>query len=106
VKEGDIIVMGTDGLFDNMFTSEILELVKKGVGEDNNPKKILERLGNYNLAEDIANQAKVLAHSKNRMSPFSRMAQLYGLHYQGGKVDDITVVVSLVTALPGSRSKL
>jgi len=106
VKEGDIIVVGTDGLFDNMFTPEILELIKKGVGEENNSMKILEQFGNSNLAEEIANQAQILARSKKRISPFSQMAQLCGLYHRGGKMDDITVVVSLVTSLPVNRSKL
>jgi len=34
------------------------------------------------------------------------MAKLYGLDFEGGKLDDITVVVSLVTSLPANRSKL
>jgi len=106
VKEGDLIVMGTDGLFDNLFISEIQELIKKNVGDEKDSKKILEQMGSSNLAQVIADQAKIFANSKTRLSPFSRMAKLYGLDFEGGKLDDITVVVSLVTSLPANRSKL
>ena len=28
VREGDLVILGTDGIFDNLFEDEILEIVK------------------------------------------------------------------------------
>ncbi|XP_024520771.1 probable protein phosphatase 2C 26 [Selaginella moellendorffii] len=34
VCKGDIIVLGTDGLFDNLFNDDIIEVLKKSLGSD------------------------------------------------------------------------
>lgn len=45
-------------------------------------------------AKDIAYLAEVYSNNKKYMSPFARKAKLQGLRFQGGKPDDITVIVA------------
>eukprot|EP00873_Tetraselmis_striata_P008283 jgi/Tetstr1/428547/TSEL_018541.t1 len=100
VLEGDIVIMGTDGLFDNVFTDEIAHLaaVNKAGGAD--PAK---------SAKSIGTLAHVAAKDTEMMSPFGMAAQQVGFMFKGGKMDDITVVVSYITAVDadaGVKSKL
>lgn len=88
VAVGDVIVAGTDGLFDNLYNNEVTALVVQGVRS---------RLSPEALAKNIAELARVKALDRKRQSPFSTAAQEAGFRYHGGKLDDITVVVSFVT---------
>lgn len=47
-------------------------------------------------AQKIAALARQRALDRNRQTPFSTAAQEAGFRYYGGKLDDITVVVSYV----------
>lgn len=89
VAVGDVIVAGTDGLFDNLYNNEVTALVVQGVRS---------RLSPEAMAKNIADLARVKALDRKRQSPFSTAAQEAGFRYHGGKLDDITVVVSFVTA--------
>lgn len=89
VESGDIIVAGTDGLFDNLYNTDINAIVVHAVRA---------RLGPQVTAQKIAALARQRAQDKNRQTPFSTAAQDAGYRYYGGKLDDITVVVSYVTS--------
>ncbi|KAI8542378.1 hypothetical protein RHMOL_Rhmol08G0134200 [Rhododendron molle] len=89
VVPGDIIVAGTDGLFDNLFSKEIDTIVGDGM------KAGLEPLV---IAQTIAALARQRALDRNRQTPFSSAAQDAGFRYFGGKLDDTTVVVSFITS--------
>nr|POE61500.1 putative protein phosphatase 2c 55 [Quercus suber] len=86
---GDIIVLGTGGLLDNMFTAEIEDIISKGSLEGVNTEK---------LASTIAHLALFNSMDKNIDSPFAQVARLAGLKHNGGKRDDITVIVGHVIA--------
>ncbi|GJP48681.1 hypothetical protein CLOM_g7965 [Closterium sp. NIES-68] len=88
VAPGDVVVMGTDGLFDNVFDSEVSSLVAHA---------LLRGLPPQATAEHLAALARDRALDRFRLSPFARAAQEAGYRYIGGKLDDITVVVSYVT---------
>uniref|UniRef100_A0A0D6R0W2 Protein phosphatase n=1 Tax=Araucaria cunninghamii TaxID=56994 RepID=A0A0D6R0W2_ARACU len=90
VAQGDVIIAGTDGLFDNLYDSELSALVVDAVAD---------RLGPQATAEKIASSARQRALDKDKDTPFSDSAQSAGYWYRGGKLDDITVVVSFVTAI-------
>ncbi|CAA6667431.1 unnamed protein product [Spirodela intermedia] len=77
VAAGDAIVAGTDGLFDNLFGKEVTAVVARA---------------------EIAALARRRALDRNGQTPFSTAAQEAGYWYTGGKLDDITVVVSFVTS--------
>ncbi|KAI9165302.1 hypothetical protein LWI28_011425 [Acer negundo] len=87
VQSGDIVIAGTDGLLDNMFPSEIEEILMKAQDED-------VHLTPADLALTIAEYALYNSLDKYSESPFSRAAHLAGKNHVGGKIDDITVVVA------------
>lgn len=86
---GDVIVAGTDGLFDNLYNNEITAVVLHGVRAGLEPSA---------MAQKIAAMARQRAMDKTRQTPFATAAQEAGFRYYGGKLDDITVVVSYVAA--------
>lgn len=89
VAAGDILVVGTDGLFDNLFDSELTSVVMHSVKAGWSPKETAER---------IATLAHLRAQDPLRQSPFAKSAQEAGYRFWGGKMDDITVVVSYITS--------
>lgn len=105
VLPGDVVILGTDGLFDNVFTEDIQALAPKSADE-------VEL-----AAENLANLASKNAGDEDWESPYARGAVEAGLDIplwekikgvsikegklemaklKGGKVDDITVVVAIV----------
>lgn len=87
VAPGDVIVAGTDGLFDNLYNNEISGVIVEALRVGLEPQI---------AAQKIAALARQRATDKNRQSPFAAAAQEAGYRYYGGKLDDITVVVSYV----------
>lgn len=88
VSPGDVIIAGTDGLFDNLYNNEVTAVVVHAVRAG---------LGPQVTAQKIAALARQRALDRNRQTPFSAAAQDAGFRYYGGKLDDITVVVSYIT---------
>jgi serine/threonine protein phosphatase PrpC len=86
VKEGDLIVVASDGLFDNMFDQELVEIIAKHELDKSEEQ----------IASSVVSQARVMAQSRTRHSPFSVSAAAHGYSFLGGKMDDITVVVGRV----------
>jgi len=93
-QPGDIIVTATDGLFDNINENMILNEIQKLPDADEITKKDLDI-----AAKSLANLARRKAKDKSFLSPFSLAAKSAGFDYKGGKVDDITVIVSCVSDL-------
>lgn len=94
VCAGDVVVLGTDGLFDNAFAHEIAEMVRQAEAEVGNDPEALARRAATNLAE----QAHAWSLDRRRSSPFAVEARLAGHSYMGGKHDDVTVLVSVVAS--------
>jgi protein phosphatase PTC7 len=86
VEQGDIVVAGTDGLFDNLFGSEIEEILQETEG-----RSCLQ-----DLAWTIATVASMNSTSEDYDSPFAVAAESAGLEHIGGKVDDIIVIVAVI----------
>jgi len=84
---GDIIVAGSDGLWDNVYPEVVMKLVKMSKDEGLNPEKIAPRLARY---------ARRQSEDLKYLSPFARGALSLGVWYIGGKLDDIVVSVSFV----------
>ncbi|XVE94749.1 hypothetical protein REPUB_Repub02eG0035800 [Reevesia pubescens] len=97
VAPGDVIIAGTDGLFDNLYNNEITAVVVHAVRAG---------LGPQVTAQKIAALARQRAQDRDRQTPFSTAAQDAGFRYYGGKLDDITVVVSYISSSEeASRNK-
>ncbi|KAF4350281.1 hypothetical protein CsatB_024548 [Cannabis sativa] len=89
VSSGDVIIAGTDGLFDNLYNNEVTAVVVHAVRAGLEPQV---------TAQKIAALARQRALDKTRQTPFSTAAQEAGFRYYGGKLDDITVVVSYISS--------
>ncbi|KAF3652874.1 hypothetical protein T459_03125 [Capsicum annuum] len=87
VVAGDVIVLGTDGLFGNVHDFELEMLVNSGVDslESDVPEILAWRIALYALDN---------AKSTELYTPFSRECSKVGIEHHGGKYDDITVVVA------------
>lgn len=88
VAPGDVIVAGTDGLFDNLYNNEVTAIVVQGVRAGLTPEA---------MAQKVAAFARQRALDRKRQSPFSIAAKEAGYRYNGGKLDDITVIVSYIS---------
>ncbi|XP_021905368.1 probable protein phosphatase 2C 80 [Carica papaya] len=89
VMAGDVVIVGTDGLWDNIHPTQI-EYILMRAGDDESccaPKEIAERIG-----------AVAFFNSRNKDydSPFAIASRKAGRNHKGGKKDDITVLVAFV----------
>ncbi|RZR80577.1 hypothetical protein BHM03_00006612 [Ensete ventricosum] len=87
VEPGDIIVVATDGVFDNLFDREVVPLIKSGLAFDQSAERIA------NLIADAAQRNSI---RRLKETPFSRACRKAGKRRKGGKKDDITVVVMCI----------
>ncbi|KAE9345027.1 hypothetical protein PF008_g8957 [Phytophthora fragariae] len=93
-QTGDVVVLGTDGLFDNLFPKQITSLLDTVL-----PSNLeLDQHSMEKVASCIAHTAHKAAKGTKTKTPFAMAAQQAGYEYLGGKMDDITVVTSLVTS--------
>ncbi|KAJ2506308.1 hypothetical protein H4217_009051 [Coemansia sp. RSA 1939] len=139
IQKGDIVIVGSDGVFDNLFDEDILEEVshhlppvmradgppelkyssdslwyesqQHGANDAlSPPKPSVAAAPKFSLPQfhidpkaislAIARRAKLVSEdARYTESPFQMRAMQEGLYYQGGKRDDITVVVAVVTDL-------
>jgi len=91
LQAGDLVIMGTDGLWDNMWDTQILKTVNNWRANASAPNAAQV------LADKLAEQANTLAHSKTARTPFEVGSAEAGRRRRGGKVDDITIVVAQVS---------
>lgn len=89
VENGDVILAATDGVFDNVPTDLLLDILETCEGESN-PVKL------QMTANAIALMARSLSFDSEFMSPFSVNARRNNIDATGGKPDDITVVLATV----------
>lgn len=82
LNDGDIIIIGTDGLFDNLYDEDLLSLLS-------------EKNSAQDLAKRISREAYSISKSQTVATPFSDSAVKAGfICPPGGKEDDITVIVA------------
>ncbi|KXZ55325.1 hypothetical protein GPECTOR_3g458 [Gonium pectorale] len=87
VRPGDVIVLGTDGLLDNLSDVEIAEEVAELRATGAGP---------FAIAQRLARMAFEAAYDKYRSTPYSAAASAhFDMVYSGGKPDDITVVCAV-----------
>lgn len=88
IHEGDIVIVGSDGLFDNVFDEQIISLIN-------------EECQNGEIDIEIFTQRLLkicydLSLDSTYVSPFAANARSHGYSFTGGKSDDITIVVGQV----------
>jgi len=86
---GDIVLTATDGLFDNMSDQSIVKELSKL--KDDNYESIKE------IAKNLAEIARELSNDPDYISPFAKEARKSGYYVRGGKPDDITIVLAIVS---------
>jgi len=84
-EAGDLVLLFTDGLSDNLHEHEILEIVDRGA-----------LASPEGLAEALATAASVRSLDPKADVPFSEACRRKGFAPHGGKPDDITVVAAWV----------
>lgn len=85
VQKDDIVILSSDGLVDNLFDEDILEEV--------------ERFGHspQELSQALCARAKAVSEDQRAVtSPFQQRANEEGIHFVGGKHDDISVLVAVI----------
>ncbi|KIL95344.1 hypothetical protein FAVG1_00080 [Fusarium avenaceum] len=133
LRHGDVLVLATDGVLDNLFNQDILRiasrvLVSTGAWQMTEAGSVrvadaldpLVELPNSSegkravtlqstLATEIVTAAKRASMNTKQDGPFAKEVHKYYPHenWHGGKVDDICVVVAVVNeTAPATKSKL
>jgi protein phosphatase PTC7 len=89
VHKNDVVILGSDGIWDNLFERQIIEIVDSVQKAGGGPEVV---------AKELVRRANEMGLTKQGMSPFAKEAQRAGYDsYSGGKLDDATAVVSFVT---------
>lgn len=87
LKAGDVVLLATDGLTDNLFLSEIIDTLNQTLSETT------EDAFAEKASLELVKKAYGKCKSPRSKTPFAKKAR--GL-YQGGKLDDITNIVAYI----------
>ncbi len=93
VRGGDILLLATDGLFDNMNEEQVLDVIESAL--DATPQE---------QANLLARRAQELSLDRDTDSPFAVLAKDNDIMWGGGRPDDITVIVSHIEWVSDSSS--
>ncbi|ETM00488.1 hypothetical protein F442_02980 [Phytophthora nicotianae P10297] len=93
VLEGDLIILATDGLFDNVDEDVLLEIVRAEPDLETMTRKLVQKA--YDLSLD-----------RSKDSPFARLAKENDLMWGGGIPDDITIITARVTKHKTKEEKI
>lgn len=94
LQPGDIVVIGSDGLFDNVFVEEMVRIV--GEAMDGKPSTVVTM---KSAASALLDEAHRNGLNDTFLSPFAReaiAARKAPPNYRGGKPDDISIIVAQV----------
>ncbi|KAK6589442.1 hypothetical protein RS030_203170 [Cryptosporidium xiaoi] len=104
VLESDLIIIATDGLFDNLYDYEICSICSGAISPYeaiNLLKDITLFTSSYNISKALTNAAYIKSLDPKAKTPFNRQSVMNNEPWQfsfGGKLDDITVVASWVVS--------
>mmetsp|Transcript_39645 Transcript_39645/g.95207 ORF Transcript_39645/g.95207 Transcript_39645/m.95207 type:complete len:753 (-) Transcript_39645:221-2479(-) len=103
LQEGDLLLVYSDGLDDNLFDYEVLELCQRALSPY--AAKMLDTPNAWThpggLAKSLALAAHARAEDEKAKTPFGNQAKRAGWpaeYWRGGKMDDCTVVCAWVVA--------
>lgn len=148
VRDGDIVVIGSDGVFDNIYSHDIASLVSQRIREVaeqrsldvsesslTSPHKSMKTAASMQiiksiirLKEDpesfrtmnrddmdqlalnvaslqILRQASLNAFDPKCDTPYAAACIEAGAYFEGGKVDDMTLIVAMVSGNPSDRGE-
>lgn len=85
MRDGDVLLVGTDGLWDNLHESEVAEEAERSLNR-----------GAAAVARSLASRAYESSLDQDRITPYALHASNeFEMVYHGGKRDDIAVVCAL-----------
>lgn len=89
LKDKDVIITATDGVFDNLFRQDFEDIFDQ--------LRKASDLNTESIAQHVLNQAVRRAHGQEE-TPFSKRCNRLGFDLPPrGKIDDITIVTSIVS---------
>ncbi|XP_068642640.1 probable protein phosphatase 2C 26 [Aristolochia californica] len=94
--EGDTIVMGSDGLFDNVFDHEIVSTISIYKDATEAAKALADLASNHSRDANFDSPYSLEARSRGFDVPLWK--KILGKKLIGGKLDDITVIVGQVVS--------
>jgi protein phosphatase PTC7 len=103
VQEEDIVLAVSDGVMDNLWEHEVLKVIMDSIEKweegHTEPKLVAQHPHlsddrNVYVARELLNSALTIAQDPFAESPFMEKAVEEGLAIEGGKMDDISVVVA------------
>lgn len=100
IAHNDVLILGSDGLWDNLFDLKIVDLVRPFIRDSDviaDPELV---------AEVIASEAEKYSLQQQYLSPFAKGAREQYYDYMGGKPDDITVIVAQIQLVSSQNRKL
>lgn len=89
MERGDIVILATDGVYDNVSEEMLLHTLSPASG-------IADAVKLQMYANSVALMARSLSFNPNHDSPFSQHAKRHNIDAPGGKPDDITVILASV----------
>ncbi|XP_052849963.1 protein phosphatase PTC7 homolog isoform X1 [Drosophila gunungcola] len=89
VEPGDVILLATDGVYDNVPESILIEVLSEMSG-------VSDAVRLQMAANAVALMARILSFNPAHDSPFSQNARKLNIAASGGKPDDITVLLATV----------
>ncbi|KPI39181.1 Protein phosphatase-like protein [Cyphellophora attinorum] len=94
IEVGDVIVVVSDGVTDNLFDTEIVQKVC-GAVKSWEQGSVEAKEGMVWVARELMNAAREIAQDPNAESPYMEKALDEGISAFGGKLDDISVVLGV-----------
>lgn len=91
IEEKDIVVVGSDGLFDNVEVEEMRRELEANIDRETGVLR-----NKKELAESLAKRAIQYGQDEEYDSPFSQHARSLGYEFIGGKLDDTTVIIAQI----------
>lgn len=95
VNKDDIVILATDGLWDNVEVENIVQELNMFSNKMNSIT-----INTIDFAKLLSEKAEELSYKIDYFSPFARRALEYNKNYKklrGGKPDDITVIVAQIS---------
>lgn len=89
IRDKDLVILGTDGLFDNYSHIDIKNFINNYIKNNDTNSKDYLPLIIKSLGEEVYKKSL----DSNHPSPFALNARKEGYYYKGGKSDDITIVI-------------
>lgn len=95
-QPGDLVLLYTDGLTDNLYWNEIIRMVDECLVPGHLLDPAAPKTEPSAIAEALGLAAQARSMDSEADCPFSKEARARGHDMQGGKMDDVTVVASWV----------